>query len=537
MRAVQGPSPSSSPLQGEGKKARSKRERGRVLLVGAGPGASDLITIRGADVLSRADVVVYDNLVSPELLRLAPPKAQLIYAGKRGGSEKSIEQPKLNAMLIEHARKGRMVVRLKGGDPFIFGRGGEEAEALARARVEFEVVPGITSAIAGPAFAGVPLTHRGHGSFVAFVTGHEDESKDVRSTVPWDELVAAARHGGTIVILMGTARMRATLDRIGAAGLPNETPAVAVQWATTAAQRTVSATLATLAEVATREEIGAPAVIVVGELAGLRESLKWAERTPLFGRTIVVTRARASASEFATALRRLGAEVVEFPTIETAPPKSYAVLDRAIKRVASFDWIIFTSAMGVESFIERLKSCGRDIRALGDASIAAIGPATAARLADYALQVAAVPDEYRAEEIVSAIGIKRIRGKRFLIPRAEVAREALPGILREKGAKEVVVAAAYRTVKPKGAQIERMRELLASRTIDLVTFTSSSTVTNFCELLDVSAKGIRAAAIGPITAATAKERGFEVAVRPREYTIEALTEAIRQYFVQVKKKT
>jgi uroporphyrinogen III methyltransferase / synthase len=503
--------------------------------VGAGPGASDLITIRGVDVLSRADVVIYDNLVSPELIRLAP-KAELIYAGKRGGAKKSIEQPELSAMLIEHARKGRVVVRLKGGDPFIFGRGGEEAAALARARVEFEVVPGVTSAIAGPAFAGVPLTHREHGSFVAFVTGHEDESKG-SSSVPWNELVAAARHGGTMVILMATARMRATLDRIGAAGLPPETPAVAVQWATTAAQVTVSATLATLADASEREGIGAPAVIVVGECAGLREHLKWVERTPLFGRTIVVTRARAAASEFATALRRLGAEVVEFPTIETAPPRSYVALDRAIKRVGSFDWIIFTSAMGVESFIERLKSRGSDIRALGRASIAAIGPATAAKVADYAIRVAAIPDEYRAEEIVSAIGSKRIRGKRFLIPRAEVAREALPEILRDQGAKEVVVAPAYRTVKPKGAQIARMRELIASGKIDLMTFTSSSTVTNFCELIGVPVKGIRAAAIGPITAATAEERGFEVVVRPRKYTIEALAEAIREFYARERKLT
>lgn len=511
-----------------------KQKRGRVFLVGAGPGAFDLITIRGADVLSRADVVIYDNLVSPELMRLAPAKAELIYAGKRGGSEKSIEQPKLNAMLIEHARKGRVVVRLKGGDPFIFGRGGEEAEALARAHVEFEVVPGVTSAIAGPAFAGVPLTHRGHGSFVAFVTGHEDESKGSNSTVPWDELVAAARHrrgrhGGTIVILMATARMRATLDRIRAAGLPAETPAVAVQWATTAAQKTVSATLATLADASSRDGIGAPAVIVVGELAGLHDHLKWVEHMPLFGRTIVVTRSRAAASEFATALRRLGAEVVEFPTIETVPPSSYAVLDRAIKRIASFDWIIFTSATGVESFVERLKSRGGDIRDLGRASIAAIGPATAARLADYALRVTAMPEEYRAEQIATAIGIKRIRGKRFLIPRAEIAREALPEILRDKGAKEVVVAPAYRTVKPKGAQIERMRELIASGAIDLVTFTSSSTVTNFCELIGAPVKGVRAAAIGPITATTAQEKGFEVVVRPKSYTIEGLVEGIAKY--------
>jgi len=518
--------------------ARSKNQkRGRVFLVGAGPGAPDLITMRGADVLGRADVVIYDHLVSPELIRLAPPKARLIYAGKSGGAEKKgIEQSELNAMLIEQARKGRVVIRLKGGDPFIFGRGGEEAEALARADVRFEVIPGVTSAIAAPAFAGVPLTHREHGSFVAFVTGHEDESKVSGSTVPWDELVAAARGGrGTIVILMATARMGATLERIRAAGLAGETPAAAVQWATTAAQKTVSATLATLAEASARAGIGAPAVIVVGQCAGLREHLKWAERMPLFGRTVVVTRSRETASEFAASLRRLGAEVVEFPTIETVAPRSYAALDRAIARLRapagkSFDWIIFTSAMGVESFVERLKSRGRDIRELGRASIAAIGPATAARLADYGLHAAAVPDEYRAEQIIPAIGIKRVAGKRFLIPRAEVAREALPEILRDKGAKEVEVVPAYRTVKPKGAPIERMSELIAAGSIDLVTFTSSSTVTNFCELVGAPASLLKAAAIGPITAATAEDHGFEVVVTPAKYTIAALTEAIREYF-------
>jgi uroporphyrinogen III methyltransferase / synthase len=503
-------------------------------LVGAGPGAPDLITLRGADVLRRADVVVYDNLVSLELIRLAPPRAELVYAGKRGGSEVSIEQAALNAMLIAHARKGRIVVRLKGGDPFIFGRGGEEAEALARANVEFEVVPGVTSAIAGPAFAGVPLTHREHGSFVAFVTGHEDQSKTPDTTVPWDELAAAAKRGGTIVILMATARMTSTLERMRTAGLPAETPAVAVQWATTAAQRTVSATLATLADESTRAGLGAPAVIVVGECAGLRDHLKWVERMPLFGRTIVVTRARVSASEFVTALRRLGADVIEFPTIQTAPPRSYAGLDRAIKRLASFDWIVFTSANGVESFVERLKARGRDIRELGRASIAAIGPATAARLADYALRVTAVPEEFRAEQIVTAIGAGKIRRKRFLIPRAEVAREALPEILRDRGAKEVLVVPAYRTIRPKGAQVERMREMLAAGAIDIVTFTSSSTVTNFCEMLGASGNGIRAAVIGPITAETAREKGFDVVVTPRRYTIEALTEAIHDHFTSKK---
>jgi uroporphyrinogen III methyltransferase/synthase len=512
-------------------RGRSERQ-GKVILVGAGPGAPDLIAIRGADALSRADVVIYDYLVSPELLRLAPPNAELIYAGKKGGSRTAIEQSELNAMLIAHARKGRRVVRLKGGDPFIFGRGGEEAQALARAKVKFEVVPGVTSAIAGPAFAGIPLTHREHGSFVAFVTGHEDERKGESSAIPWKELAAAAKDRGTIVILMATARMRATLRRLSDAGLPAKTPAAAVEWATTAAQRTVLATLSTLADACAREHVGAPAVLVVGECAGLREHLKWAEKMPLFGRTIVVTRARGASSDLAADLRRLGGEAIELPTIEKAPPKNFAALDKAIKNIDSFDWIIFTSANGVESFVERLKSLRRDIRDLGHASIAAIGPATAARLGDYALLVAAVPDEYRAEAIISALGARQIRGKRFLIPRAEVAREVLPEILRKKGAETVMVAPAYRTVKPKRAQVERMRELIASGAIDLLTFTSSSTVTNFCDLIGASAKHLKAAAIGPITAATAREHGFEVVVSPREYTIPALTEAIGEYFAR-----
>jgi uroporphyrinogen III methyltransferase / synthase len=511
-------------------KPRAKRgHKGKVMLIGAGPGAPDLIAMRGADALSCAEVVIYDYLVSPEVLRLAPPDAELIYAGKKGGSNKTIEQSDLNAMLIAHARKGRNVVRLKGGDPFIFGRGGEEAEALARARVPFEIVPGVTSAIAAPAFAGIPLTHREHGSFVTFVTGHEDDRKGERSAIPWKELALAAKNRGTIVILMGTARMRSTLERLSKAGLPEETPAGAIEWATTAAQRTVLATLGTLADACARDGIGAPAVIVVGECAGLREHLKWAEKMPLFGRTIVVTRTRATSSNFAAALRRLGADVIEFPTIEMTRPKSYASLDKAIARLDSFDWIVFTSATGVESFIERLKSLGRDIRDLGRASIAAIGPATASRLADYALRVAAVPDEYRAEAIISAIGAGGIRGKRFLIPRAEIARQVLPETLREKGAKEVVVAPAYRTIKPERPQTERIRELIEAGAIDLVTFTSSSTVTNFCALVGASAKGLKAAAIGPITAATASERGFEVVVSPREYTIPALSDAIREY--------
>ncbi|MDB5108576.1 MAG: hemD [Candidatus Binatus sp.] len=504
---------------------------GKVFLVGAGPGAPDLIAMRGADVLRRAQVVIYDYLVSPELLRLAPSGAKLIYAGKKGGAGDSIAQSELNRMLVEHARKGRIVVRLKGGDPFIFGRGGEEAEALVRAQVRFEVVPGITSAIAAPGFAGIPLTHREHGSFVAFVTGHEDERKGRHPATPWNELAGAAKDRGTIVILMATSRMRATLARLLKAGMRATTPAVAVQWASMAAQKTIAGTLATLADKCSGALLSAPAVIVVGECAGLREHLRWFEQMPLFGRTIVVTRASATASEFAAALRRMGADVIEFPTIETAPARSYAALDSALRRIDKFDWIIFTSATGVENFFARLKASGHDVRELGDASIAAIGPATAERIESYALKVAALPAQYRAEEIVTAIGEKNIRGKRFLIPRAEVAREALPEILREKGAREVTVAPAYRTIKPKGAQVERMRELIAAGSISMVTFTSSSTVKNFCELVGEMRRKPRAAAIGPITAASAKRCGFEVVVSPGEFTIPALIEAIRDYFM------
>ena len=506
-----------------------REARGKVFLAGAGPGAFDLITMRAADALSRADVVIYDYLVNPELLRLAPAAAKLIYAGKKGGGDDNIDQAALNRMLIAHARKGKAVVRLKGGDPFIFGRGGEEAEALARARVAFEVIPGVTSAIAAPAFAGIPLTHRDFGSFVTFVTGHEDERKR-DGVIPWERLAAAARDGGTLVLLMATARMRATLGRLVDGGLAATTPAAAIQWATTAAQRAVSATIATLTDACARERISAPAVIVVGRCAELRKPLAWAEKMPLFGRRIVITRARDRASAFAAQLNRLGAEVVEFPTIETAPPSSFATLDRAIKGIGRFDWIIFTSATGVEAFVERLKTLNRDIRSIGEASIAAIGPATAERLRDYALNIAAMPSEFRAEAIIDVIGAKKIAGMRILIPRAQVAREVLPKLLRQSGAREVLVAPAYRTIQPKGHGVERLRALAGSGAIDLVAFTSSSTVANFSAMVGKQARGMKAAAIGPITAEAARRNGFDVVVEPEQYTIPALINAIRVHF-------
>jgi uroporphyrinogen III methyltransferase/synthase len=503
---------------------------GRVFLVGAGPGSPDLITLRGATVIRSADVIIYDALVSHEMLRLAPTNAERVFVGKKGGMEHSAEQSEINRILIEHARAGRRVVRLKGGDPFIFGRGGEEAEALTTAGIAFEVVPGLTSAIATPAFAGIPLTHRERGSFVALITGHQDSTKEPRNSIPWDDLARAAQGRGTLVILMATARMHATLARLVAGGLAPQTPAAAIQSGSTAAQKTIIATLATLADEAMQAELKTPTVIVVGECAALGRELRWFETMPLFGKRIVITRSSADASDFATRIHALGGEAIEFPTIERVPPASYEVLDRAIAEIGSFDWIVFTSANGVESFIDRLRVRACDIRKLGRSAIAAIGPSTAARVARYALTVAAMPTEYRAEAIVDAIGTERIAGARILIPRAEVAREILPEMFQDLGAREVMVAPAYRTMMPAAADRDRIRALIAAKAISLVSFTSSSTVTNFVAMTGVPIAGLKAAAIGPITAETARTLGFEVVVEPTEYTGEALITAIVEYY-------
>jgi len=503
---------------------------GKVYLVGAGPGAIDLITVRAVECLSRADSVIYDYLVNPDLLNFAPAGAVRILARRKDGNRKPMVQAQLNAMLIERARSGDTVVRLKGGDPFIFGRGGEEAEALARAKIPFEVVPGVTSAIAVPAFAGIPLTHRKHGSFVAFVTGHEDDSKPARSRVPWKELARAIKAGGTIVFLMATGRMRETLSRLAAAGLPPKTPAAAIEWGTTAAQQTVSAEVGTLAVQCERANLRSPATIVVGECVGLRSELKWFEKLPLFGKRIVITRPRETGAAFARELRALGAEAIEFPTIETRPPASYAALDRALRRLSGFDWVIFTSANGVEAFISRLRTRRNDIRELGSASICAIGPATAERLAEFGLRVVAIPTEYRAEAIIPAIGKKKIQGARILIPRAQVAREVLPELLRKEGAREVVIAPVYRTVKPPDADSDRIRSLVEAGQLDLVTFTSSSTVINFCDLVGDISRSVSAAVIGPITAETAREHGLDVVVEASQFTVPALVRSIVSHF-------
>jgi uroporphyrinogen III methyltransferase / synthase len=483
-----------------------------VYLVGAGPGDPGLLTLRGADVLGRADVVVYDRLVHPSLLELAPHAAQRVYVGKApGGAE--MGQSDINALLVEQGRAGRAVVRLKGGDPFVFGRGGEEAEALAAAGVSFEVVPGITSAIGAPAYAGVPVTHRGTSTHFTVVTGHEDPDKG-SFDVDWNAL---AHVGGTLVILMGAGRVAEIASRLVAGGLPPETPVAAVRNGTRADQQTVRATLATVGDAG----VQAPAAIVVGDVAAL--DLSWFESRPLFGRAVVVTRAREQASGLRQRLEALGAAVIELPAIAVAP------VDFDVPPLERYRWLVFTSANGVQAFFERgLVPAGLDARALAGVRIAAIGPGTAAALAVRGVRADLLPERFVAESLLEAFPPPGPDGERVLLARADRARDVLPAGLSERGY-EVDVLAVYRTVTatPDPVTVERVRR----GDVDALTFTSSSTVTNLCDLLGGAPDPQPlVASIGPVTSKTAEERGFRVDVEATEHTIDGLVDALLRAF-------
>jgi uroporphyrinogen III methyltransferase/synthase len=503
---------------------------GIVYLVGAGPGDPGCLTLRGRDCLGRADVVVYDYLANPELLRHAPAAAERVFAGKHGRGARILEQAEINALLIERARGGSTVVRLKGGDPLVFGRGGEEAEALAAAGIEFEIVPGVTAALSVPAFAGIPVTHRDWVSGVTVVTGHEaGEGTRVR----WDRIATA---GNTIVLLMGVTQLRANLDRLLAAGLAGDTPAAAIRWGGTARQRVLVSTARELASAVDDEKLRPPVTIVLGPTVLLRERMRWFERRPLFGRRIAVTRARAQAGRFAALLAEAGAEVIECPAIEIAPPESYEPLDAAIDRIDSYDWVLFTSVNGVDRFFARLDERGGDVRALHRARLAAIGPETARRLERLHLRGALVPDDFRAEGLIAALGAESLAGASVLLPRAAGAREILPQELRRLGARvdEVVT---YRSVRPP-ASVDILRAALGEAPLDALAFTSSSTVRGFLSLLDEADPGRQridlartaVACIGPITAETAREAGLRVDVVPDEYTVPALAAAMVAHF-------
>ncbi|HSU17108.1 uroporphyrinogen-III C-methyltransferase [Longimicrobium sp.] len=498
---------------------------GTVYLVGAGPGDPGLLTVRAAELLARADVLVYDALASPGIVELAT-RAERIFAGKRGGRKNVLSQDEISALLVDLARKHETVVRLKGGDPFVFGRGGEEALELARAGIPFEVVPGVTAGVAAPAYAGIPVTHRGLSTSVTLVTGHEDPTK-AETEVDWEFL---ARGTGTLVFYMSVGRMEENFGRLIAAGRSPDTPAAAVEWGTYPRQRTVMGTMATLPEIARAANIGAPSIVLVGNVVSLRDELAWFDRRPLSGRCIVVTRARAQASEFAATLERLGAEVLQLPVIRIVPPADPAPLREAAARAETFDWIVFTSVNGVEHFFRELAGMGRDARALGAARVCAIGPATAAEAAKHGIRADLVPDEFVAEAAVEALAAAGVDGKRILLPRAEIARAVLPDGLRARGA-EVVEVVAYRTVQD-GAGADEVRRRLDAGEVDLVTFTASSTVRNFASLVGADVGRAKVASIGPVTSQTVREMGMAVEVEAAEYTIPGLVEAIRGFYAE-----
>ena len=436
-------------------------------------------------------------------------------------------QEEINGLLVDLGRAGKTVVRLKGGDPYVFGRGGEEALALVEAGIPFEVVPGVTSGIAAPAYAGIPVTHRGVSTSVAFVTGHEDPTKD-QLDVDWEKVAGGA---DTLVLYMGVGRLREISASLITAGRSPETPVAVIRWGTVPEQRTVIGTLGDIAHKVEDAKLKPPAITVVGDVVSLREAgLDWYERRPLSGRRVVVTRARAQAGELSERLERLGAEAHEFPTIEIRPPEDFRPLDEAIRDLDSFGWLIFTSVNGVEAFVDRLGYHGLDLRAVPrGAKVAAIGPATAQRVREIGLRVDVVPEEFRAEALIESIAGASLSGQRILIPRARVAREILPQKLREAGA-EVVVAPAYESV-PSSEGKERLAKRLEAGEVDCVTFTASSTVENFVRAFGAREAArllaeTRVACIGPITAETARGHGIRVDAEAREYTIPGLIEAV-----------
>ncbi len=502
--------------------------QGIVYLVGAGPGDPGLITVKGQACIEQAEVVIYDYLASAHLLKHASPDAELIYVGKKGGDH-TLSQDGINALIVGKALEGKVVTRLKGGDPFIFGRGGEEAQALIDAGLPFEVVPGVTSAIAAPAYAGIPLTHRQYTSTVAFITGHEDPNK-AESSIDWRAL---AQGIGTLVFFMGVKNLPRIVDQLIKHGLPPDKPVALVRWGTTPRQTAVAGTLADIVDRVNQAGLKAPAIIVVGDVVDLRTQMQWFEKRPLMGKRIVVTRAREQASDLVARLTALGAECLEFPTIKIAPPEDWTPLDRALDNLSTYDWLVFTSVNGVEFFFKRLFALGQDVRALGHLRTGAIGPATADHLAAFGLKSDILPDNYRAEGVVAAFEKETLAGCRVLLPRAREARSVLPVELVRMGA-EVDEIAVYHTL-PVAENSDQLLLLLQKGQVDLITFTSSSTVKNFNALIpeddrQALLQGVTLASIGPITTSTAAKLGYKIDLTADTYTIPGLCQEILKYY-------
>jgi len=497
---------------------------GKVYLVGAGPGDPKLITLKGYESIKKADVIVYDRLAHPSLLNHAREDAEKIYVGKLPDRH-TLQQEEINLLLVHKALEGKIVTRLKGGDPSIFGRVGEEAQELAKNKVPFEIVPGITSAIAVPAYAGIPVTHRDFTSSFAIVTGHEDPTKN-ESNINWDKISTAT---GTIVFLMGIANIKLIKDKLIENGRSKDTPAAVIRMGTRIEQQTVVGTLENIDQKVKESGITSPALIIIGEVVKLREELMWFENKPMFGKRVLVTRARNQASELSSMIEDLGGEAVEFPVIKIVPPSDTIVYNNAIKQLDTYDWAIFTSVNGVKSFYDKLKEKNIDIRTMSKARIAAIGPKTAELLEEKGLIVDILPSEFRAEGLLESLKGQLKAGQKVLLPRADIAREILPKTLRELGL-EVVEIDAYET-KIDAENKDEIIEMLKEKSIHIITFTSSSTVKNFVESikgesLEKLLEGVTLASIGPVTTKTAEDLGLKVAITASEYTIHGLVDAI-----------
>ena len=498
---------------------------GIVYLVGAGPGDPGLITVTGLKRLEAADVIVYDRLVDPRLLGRARSGADLIDAGKSPGASRDTQE-KINATLVANAREGKSVVRLKGGDPFVFGRGGEEAAALSAADVRFEIVPGVTSAIAAPAYAGIPLTHRDFASSVTLVTGTEGHGK-TDGAVRWEQL---AQTDGTLVVLMGWEALVDIVSGLSKGGLASDTPVAVVEWGTEPHQRTVVGTLTDIVKRSSDAGLSPPVVVVIGQVVALRERVRWFDNRPLFGKRVMVTRSRSQASALSELLSREGAKPLEVPTIEIRPLNDYNELDEALGDLPEYDWVLFVSANAVEAVFLRMDKLKLDARAFGPAKVAAIGTATAVALEGRGIAADYIPKESVSESVVEGLGTLGLEGATVLLPRTDIGGEALSEGLATYGAK-VREVTAYRTVTPDDAA-ERAAEVLA-QDVDVATFTSSSTVGNLVTLLNGDLqrlRGAKIACIGPVTAAAAKEAGLTVDIVAEESTIGGLVKAIEEHY-------
>lgn len=505
-------------------------KKGKVYLIGAGPGDPKLITIRGREAIERADAVVYDRLASPRLLKYMKPGAECIYVGKLPDRH-TLKQEVISQMLVDLAMQGKTVARLKGGDPAVFGRVGEEAELLAEHGIEFEWIPGVTSAFAVPAYAGIPVTHRDFTSSLAIVTGHECPVKK-NDGIDWEKLATAT---GTLIFLMGVGNIVTIREVLLEKGRSLDTPVAIVRWGTTAEQRTLVGTLETIVDQVRESGLKSPAVIVVGEVVKLREKLAWYEKKPLFGKRVLVTRSRGQASELAEMIDEMGGEAIELPVIQIQPPsepEAVAALDRALYALPDYDWVLFTSVNGVEYFFQRLKKLRLDVRSMHRARIAAVGPKTAEALLERGLLAEMLPSQFYAEQLLEAISPHLQRGQRILLPRADIARAVLPIKLRELGM-DVTEVEVYETVPAEEDAAEAIR-LLQSGELHFVTFTSSSTVRNLLNLLvrqgvadPVQLVGrATIVCIGPITAQTAREAGLRVDCLAERASVASLVDAI-----------